>query len=70
MTSTQDTATHQTVTRYRYSGPEVHGHTSYAAALAFAQQRMAINGVGDVSIEIDRIENGRDRWIETVGGIR
>ena len=77
MTDATRIATHTTVTRYRYSGPETHAHCSYREALAFAHARLEVNGVGNVSVAVHRIEedprwaNGvHDRWIETLGGVR
>ena len=70
MTDTDNTVTHTTVCRYKYSGPETHGHTSYDEALGFAQSRAKVNGVGQVSVQINRIDDGHDVWIETIGGIR
>ena len=71
MTDTDNTVTHTTVCRYKYSSPEIHGHTSYQETLGFAQSRMEVNPTGSVSIQINRLEtNGHERWIETIGGVR
>ena len=77
MTTTENTVTHTTVTRYKYSSPETHGHTGYQEALEFAHSRLNVNPTGSVSVQLNRLEADKrypdgihELWIETLGGVR